>query len=69
MLPEGYTMMRGMARRGRGVYGVSAGVLSSVHVQAGASLTPGEGGKAHVAENSYIPASIRKFKKGYLWLQ
>ncbi len=62
-------MMRDMAGRERGVYGVSAGVLPSVHVQAGASLTPGGGGNAGAGENSYIPASIRKFKKGYLWLQ
>ncbi len=57
-------MMRGMARRGRGVYGVSAGVLPSEHVQGGAGLTPGGGGNAVAGENSCIPASIRKFKKG-----
>jgi len=63
-------MMRGMARRGRGAYGVSAGVLPSVHVRGRREPDPwGRGGNAVAGENSYIPASIRKFKKGYLWLR
>jgi hypothetical protein len=59
-------MMMCMVWRDRGVHGVSAGVLPGVRVQASTSLTPGGGGNAGAGENSCIPASIRKFKKGFL---
>jgi hypothetical protein len=51
-------MMPSVVDRERGERGVSAGVLSSVHVQGSASLTPGEGGtrmrlKIHISLPPY----------------
>ena len=65
VLPEGYTMSMPGVDHEHGSPTMSMCVSADTHEQAGASLTPGGGGKADAGKSSYIPLSIRKFKKGF----